>query len=53
MFSMYSLQIFVKLVPFITAHDSNILSHKEVYLLYSHNFRLFCGHHPWPEPEEK
>lgn len=28
---MYSLQIFVKLVPFITAHDSDILSHIEVY----------------------
>lgn len=49
MFLMYSLQIFVKLVPFITAHNSNILSHIEVYSLYSHSFKLFSGHHPWPE----
>lgn len=34
MYLMYSLQIFVKLVPFITAHNSNILSHIEGYLLY-------------------
>lgn len=46
---MYSLQIFVKLVPFITAHNSDIYSHIEVY---SHSFKLFNGHHPWPEQEE-
>lgn len=46
---MYSLQIFVKLVPFITAHNSDIYSHIEVY---SHNFKLFNGHHSWPEQEE-
>lgn len=35
---MNSLQIFVKLSPFITAHNSNILSHTTVYSLYPHNF---------------
>lgn len=50
---MYSLQIFVKLVPFITAHDSDILSHIEVYLLNPHGFRLFGGCRPGPEQEEK
>lgn len=54
---MYSLQIFVKLVPFVTAHNSDIFiyffkSHIEVYY-YPHNFQLFSGHRPRPEQEEK
>lgn len=32
---MYSLQICVELVPFATAHDSDILSHTEVYIPFS------------------
>lgn len=35
MFSMYSLQIFVKLVPFITAHNSNIYLTKK-YTCFTH-----------------
>lgn len=37
---MNSLQIFVKLSPFITAHNSNILSHTTVYSLYPHNLKI-------------
>lgn len=36
----YVLEIFVKLVPFITGHNSSILSHTEVFVLYSHSFKI-------------
>lgn len=48
---MYLLQFSVKIAPFITAHNCNIYAHTEVFI-YSHDLKLFSGHHPWPEQEQ-